>query len=102
VSNIKFLMSNSKTLISNRITVIMFNLKQNEEITKDLILKDKLIWCRLMFAIYIKSSNGEYESVSPPVYSDLIEHSMTLRTSFTPTIPKAFFNHSSWTSITCI
>lgn len=100
MSNIKFLMSNTKTLISNRITVIMFNLKQNEEITKDLILKDELIWCRLMFAIYMKLSNGEYECVSPPIYSDLIEHSMTLRTSFTPTIPKAFLNHSSWISIT--
>jgi hypothetical protein len=78
----------------------MFNLKQDEDINKDLIAKDKLIWSRLMFAIYIKSSNGEYKRVSPPVYSDLIENSMKIQTSFTVTIPKVFFNYSSWISIT--
>jgi hypothetical protein len=53
----------------------MFNLKQDEVITKDLIKENKLIWCRLMFAIYIKSSDGKFKRVSPVIYSDLIEDS---------------------------
>jgi hypothetical protein len=60
----------------------MFNLKQDDDITKVLIEKNKLIWCRLMFAIYIKLSNGEFKQVSPPTYSDLIENSMTIQLVF--------------------
>lgn len=53
----------------------MVNLYQDSRITKQLIQKEKLEWCRLMFAIY-KLSNGEYERVSPSTYSDLIQESM--------------------------
>ncbi len=61
----------------------MFNLKQDDDIDKNLIKGNKLVWCRLMFAIYIKSSNGQFENVSPPIYTDLIEDSriITVTTS---------------------
>jgi hypothetical protein len=53
----------------------MFNLKQDDDIDKNLIKENKLVWCRLMFAIYIKLSNGHFERVSPTTYTDLIEDS---------------------------
>lgn len=54
----------------------MINLYQDVNVNKDLRENDKLIWCRLMFAIYIKKSDGHYERVSSPIYSDLIKESM--------------------------
>ena len=56
----------------------MCNLKQDNDITKELIEEKKLNWCRLMFAIYIKSSDGGFRAVSPATYSELIEQSMTM------------------------
>jgi len=70
----------------------MYNLKQDEVITKNLIKENKLIWCRLMFAIYIKSSKGEFKRVSPSIYSDLIEHSMTIHLSLNVILFLIFFS----------
>jgi hypothetical protein len=61
----------------------MINLYQDGHIDKDLIKKKKLIWCRLMFAIYIKLSDGQFERVSPPIYSDLIEESKLCSSAIT-------------------
>jgi hypothetical protein len=70
----------------------MFNLKQDDDITKDLIKKNKLIWCRLIFAIYIRLFNGEFKRVSPPTYSGLIEQSMTIQIFFVLTNRKFSFH----------
>jgi hypothetical protein len=59
----------------------MINLYQDVNIDKDRIKKDKLIWCRLRFAVYIKMSNGQFDCKSPPTYSDLIKESMIIQTS---------------------
>ncbi|UJR08088.1 hypothetical protein I4U23_012365 [Adineta vaga] len=49
------------------------NLCQDNTITKTLIKVKKLKWCRFKFAIYIKSSVGHFQQISPPVYSDLCQ-----------------------------
>ncbi len=53
----------------------MFNLKQDDDVTRGFVKREKLNWCRLMFAIYIKLSHETYERVSPRTFSDLIKHS---------------------------
>ncbi|CAF4842062.1 unnamed protein product [Rotaria sp. Silwood1] len=55
------------------LTFKMINLYQNNVITKTLIKNKKLKWCRLMFAIYVKLTNGQFECVSSPIFSDLIK-----------------------------
>jgi hypothetical protein len=54
----------------------MFNLKQDDDVTRGFVKKKKLNWSRLKFAIYIKLSNDQYERVSPPIFSDLIKNSI--------------------------
>ncbi|CAF1344385.1 unnamed protein product [Rotaria magnacalcarata] len=51
----------------------MINLYQDKFVTKPLIKKNKLKWCRLKFAFYIKLPNGQFTPVSPPTFSDLIK-----------------------------
>ncbi|CAF3378345.1 unnamed protein product [Rotaria socialis] len=51
----------------------MINLYQSKSVTKKLIKEKKLKWCRLMFAFYIKLSDGQFIPVSPATFSDLIE-----------------------------
>ncbi|CAF0988209.1 unnamed protein product [Adineta ricciae] len=47
------------------------NLYQDDKITKTIIKSKKLQWSRFKFAIYIKSSNGDFQQISPVTYSDL-------------------------------
>jgi hypothetical protein len=60
----------------------MINLYQDKFVTKKLIKNKKLKWCRLMFAFYIKLSDGQFTPVSPPTFSDLIEESMSIENLF--------------------
>jgi hypothetical protein len=76
----------------------MVNLFQGQNITKALIKNKKLKWCRLMFAIYIKLSNNQFQRVSPPTFSDLIKESTTTENLFLYTIQN-FFLCSLWRSI---
>ncbi|CAF3355495.1 unnamed protein product [Rotaria socialis] len=67
-----FLKINPKNL-QKKCNFKMVNLYQGETINKDLIENKKLKWCRLMFAFYIKLSDGQFIPVSPATFSDLIE-----------------------------
>ncbi|CAF4586489.1 unnamed protein product, partial [Rotaria sp. Silwood2] len=75
--------------LQKKLTLNMVNLYQITNNDKETIKEDKLIWCRLMFAIYIKLPNGQFERISLPTYSDLIEEthatqSFTFNTSVFP------------------
>ncbi|CAF4159083.1 unnamed protein product [Rotaria sordida] len=66
--------SNDLENLQKKLTLIMINLYQDINNNKNIIKEDKLIWCRLMFAIYVKLlPNGQFERVSSPTYSDLIK-----------------------------
>jgi hypothetical protein len=73
----------------------MVNLYQDHIVNKELIKMKKLKWCRLMFAIYIKLPNDQFERVSPPAFSDLITESTTVENLFA----YMFFYCSLWGSI---
>ncbi|CAF1344403.1 unnamed protein product [Rotaria magnacalcarata] len=67
-----FLKMNPKNL-QKKCNFKMVNLYQSETISKDIIENKKLKWSRLMFAFYIKLSDGQFTRVSPPTFSDLIK-----------------------------
>ncbi|CAF1182883.1 unnamed protein product [Rotaria sordida] len=69
--------SNDLENLQKKLTLKMINLYQDTNNNKNIIKEDKLIWCRLMFAIYIKLRIGQFKRVSLPTYSDLIEETHT-------------------------
>lgn len=50
----------------------MFNLYQSGSITRDMVVAEQLIMCKLAFSLCILK-DGVYEHVSAPSFSDLIK-----------------------------